>query len=484
LSNQDKLLLSFLESHPLVRVIIDSFNRSVIENLPRYIENNPIVFESNGDKYKCQFTDIKLSGDVDSSGVPIWPFMCRRNKKDYLLKQKCTIQLYKNVDEDWILVSSRNNFNMWDQLNMLGCSTCWLSKIPRELFPVIQRKWLDVTPSGEIIPFENRDYSLDKVQDFRSVDEDPALPLGYFISSGIAKAVTIQEGLGMNIPFRVIDVKVQTLEYPNGGEMLCDMRSMSQNYEISHVKVVLMKLIPMKKIPGLIGFAFYISLPSFKLKATNVINMMRLAFYFNYDEKDTLNNCIDLFIQYFNMNTALKKVAKHNETTIEDAILIGNDEQLIKLYASIIGIARYRRVENEDVQETPTDEELLVMKTDFNRNFYPHVPTDNLDSKFNVLIDMCVQSAKFKMGIMPASNKDHYGVKRMNDTGNQVYTLNVSCYNAYIRDSLRRKPPDFKEEDYNSIYRTLKNKFDKITVEIHKNFSKSMWGISIRLCHF
>lgn len=482
LSTEDKLLRSFLDSYPLNRVIIDGFNRSVIDQFPKYVMNTPILFEHamQGEvtkrKYKCQFTNVRLEAEVQANGDPVWPFMCRRYKKDYVLKQYGNIELYRmNEIEEWEMVSSKKNVAMWDNLNMLGSKLCWLSSIPRDLPKGVKRRFLDVDAAGNPIEFEDRDYSLANVQDFASVDEDPILPLGYFISTGSAKAVTIQEGLMMNVTFRVIDAKLQTPEYPSGGDMVCDIRSMSPvSHEISHIKVVLMNLASSKsKTPSLIGHALYISIPSFKLKATNIINAMRLAYYFSsYKEKNMLQECIREFTDTFQMITSVVALEKHNITTIEDARMMGTDEQLLKHYASLIGIAKFTA---NDEQITPTEEDIQRMKWDFERYFYPHVATDDLPAKFHLMIDMGIQAIKFKMGIMPASNKDHYGFKRMNDSGNQIYTLNVSYYNM-MRDSLRNKPPDLKENDFNTLYRSLTRKFNKITMDIHKNFSKALWG--------
>ena len=493
INDSDRLLLSFFDSHPLIRPIIDSYNYSVLQQLPKYLPNNPIYFTDEDIKYKLVLSNIIQEGETTSNGRPFWPFMAKRMKKDYLLKQYADIQLYivhgEGLPDE--LVSSKKDVHIWDNLNMLGCNKCWLSMIPREIPAGVPRKYLDIDINGNAIPFDKRDYSLKNVQDFRSVDEDPHLPLGYFISSGISKAVTIQEGLGMNITFRIVDTKLQTYEYPKGGELVCDIRSMSPSHEISHIKVALVNLSPGIKTGKTFvhGYAVYISIPPFNMRATNVINMMRLALYFNYDEKDQLYNTIDMFQRYVENGTTLTKINKHIITTIEDATMVGTDDDLLKLYACMIGLARFNYVCNnsgdvkqqqQEVQEALTDDDIQLMKNNFNRYFYPHIPTDNLDSKFNVMVDMSIQAIKFKMGILPASNKDSYGVKRMNDTGNQIYTLNLNCYNNYLKIAFNKKPPSFKGKDYNSLYRSLASKFDKITTEIHKNYSKAMWGLSIR----
>jgi DNA-directed RNA polymerase beta subunit len=484
----DEILLSFLDAHPLIRPVIESYNRSILSILPSYIEEHPILFNRVVDEvttyYKCSFTNIVQEGERDpNTGNPIWPFMARRRKQDYILKQYADVSLYSrsSLNEQWELIpnSGRKRFPLWNGLNMLGAKSCWLSKIPREIPAGVRRRYLDIDPETlEPLKFEDRDYSLGSVQDFRSVDEDPLLPLGYFISMGQSKAVTFQEGLSMNVSFRVMDTKVETAEYPKGGELLCDMRSMSPAYEISHVKVVLARITPLRsKIPGLAGYALNLSYHSMRQKATNVINMMRLAYLFNYDEYDTLDECISQFRQYWDMTTSIRsdQMQQHNVSTIENAQMMGNDTQLLKHYASLIGIGKY---DVSDTQKDPTPEDVELMKQDFNRYFYPHIPSENLDSKFHLMLDMGIQAIKLKLGIMPLSNKDHYGTKRMNDTGNLCYTLTIRAYNVWVKEYMKKKQPDIRLGDYTALYRSLTDRFKKVTAEIHNCYSKSLWGVS------
>jgi len=491
LTESDKLLVSFLESNPLTKVVLDSFNRSVLELLPRYIQNTPIVFASDGMRFRCTFSNVRQVGAADKYGRPIWPFMCRRNKEDYILKQYADIvlELYDEEDDIWRLVDSRSNMQIWDNLNMLGSKTCWLSMIDKELPPGVMRRYLDIDADGNPIPFNKRDYSLANVQDFRSVDEDPSLPLGYFISAGIPKAVTVQERLGMNMMFNVTndkifklkDARAQTFDKSGSETLVCDIRSMSQRYDISHVKVLLVNLAPDPKNPtGILGHALYMCIPAFNNASTNVINMMRLYYLLVKGEGDQLNNCINIFRAYFAQSTSLVSVSKYNDNTVEDARMIGNDENLLRRYATLTGRTQF--IVSDKVKEMVdiSEDQMEEMRNEMKLQFFPHIDTDDEIAKFRMLADMCVQVVKFNLGIVQASNKDHYGVKRMNDPGNQIYTLNVSCYSKYIREYMRKKPPSFPNGDYNSFFRTLTARFNKISDDIHKNYSKAMWGLTSR----
>lgn len=513
---------SYFASNPPTKLIMDNYNRMLLHVLPEQIQNLDTMFtDDNGVKCKYVFKDFTSHPQRFPNGNPIWPLHARRNKTDYACDHTCNLEIYRKFpeDKDFVLEHVRHDFPLWSEPMMPGSAICPLSRVPKHLPPGVQRKWNDVDEEGNVIAFEDRDYSMEAVQSWASVDEDPNIPLGAFICGGQRKAVTTQEGVALNRSFRVVDSKLQTYEFKQGGDMVVDMRSSGPNHAISHVKVVFAKKVlpEVAKVNGeKIKHIYYvscISMPSLNSGIMNVINAIRLAFYFNYDVRGTLNTAIDHFNSYFDMATGLSQiddvngVSYYKHYTIEDAMMVGNDSELLKLYArsTVKPGGKYRREGGRDIQLDPTDEEIQQLKSIFNAQFFPHIPSDNLNSKFTVLMDMVVDSIKFKFGYVSLSNKDHYGVKYLKDPSTLILVQDLEFVNFYLVSKLREKPPlvstledggdgtsmvarrntasrkKSKANSFNELIRSITNKMNKITLEIHKNYIVGKWGLPSKL---
>lgn len=535
-SQVDAINESYHEQNHVTSGIVNNYNIMMSSTLPNWMHNVKIEFDdlekrkdrplAGGSATSNQKVDVKiefhnftskprlmLNGAKPGTSRPFWPIDARRGKTNYMVDHRADVHIRTRFpdESEWHTDQVLDDMSLWSEPVMVGSQYCWLSQIPHRLPPNVPRQRLDLTADNKVVPYEKRNYQHTRqvtgkdgrvhkytgpVQDWQDVDEDPNLPIGYFISDGARKAVTAVEGVVLNTSFRVIDSKLETPEFPKGkAEMVVDMRSSGPNHAISHIKITAakMKKDATDKIKN-IYYVLSISMPSMRKKIMNLLNVIRLAYIFegtNPPAEDTLTRSVDTFT-YF-MEAASKMCIENDfvtlvmDYTIDDARNIGTDSEVLKKYAMLCDLwmmkkatpkddesalfddfeEDYEKLVNEDkakkktgkkgkkkvaeatadeheLQAEVTGEEFQRLKSIFNNQFFPHIEVDNLTSKFTVLADMAVDAIKFKMGVTSLSNKDHYGIKNIRDTATLILIQNIDFFNDFLINRLIRKPPTIR----------------------------------------
>lgn len=381
---QFQIIRSYYEQYGIIRHQIETYNDFVHNLVPIIIQNSePIQIQKDNIMWEYKianpvFHPCLTNGSTGQDRIPITPNECRIKNLSYTSDlQVDVIVTETNVETS---ISNRTIFSVI------------LAKIP-----ILLRSDLCIL-------------SRKSKQELFQMKEDPNDPGGYFISRGGEKVIVAQERMASNFPF--------VLESKNG-ILNVEMRSTDETEMRASSKCILRYYQYSKKNTVIIEKTFRIIFG----KCTKDIPIFILLRALGIE---TADECINLCRPSEETKEESEKTNELLEPTMEESFFINSQEAALLFIAKAYGMNHFDDM--EQVKET-------IFST-LDEEFLPHEgqsPNDRIN-KARFLGYMTQKIILVIKGKRPIDDRDHYGNKRVDSTGQLLASIFKMSFAKCLRN--------------------------------------------------
>lgn len=466
--NLKRLARDFFKYQRLLDYSVDSYNEFINHGLDETFLANPIRFKTREGEVFIQFRKNFICpptmGDLNCGSDPLWPFVCRQDKLDYVANLMVNIEFYLNNK----LVDEKKNVYLCHLPVMLGSvlDNLMIYKLERDDDEEVKQMKKE---SG--IPLQQKG-TLENPKLFSDVYECSNDPLSYFIMNGMEKVLITQEKLATSQIF-VLPDKDKKKDVDAPPRIVAEMRSEGPDGFISLVKVGVVTTAKPKAQYLTVSLPFIAN----ATKEMNIVNLIRLVLILDGDQ-DSLKSAIDMFESYLGKFVLDGEMEKLIEMTIENAMRYDTDERFISQMMKDFGRAVQEKgsEELEEKNFEANKEDYDLMRSEVEKYFFPHINEENLDAKFSTLAIMTIRLMKSFFGYKDLSNRDHYGMKRLETPGILVHTLFTRLFQNLVKEVATDAPKE-SDNKFITTMGLINNIKDKISRDLRNSFVLESWGV-------
>lgn len=458
------LLKEYLQYEGLIKPMIQAYDHFIDVLLRRRIEKTSIPFSLG----TITFTDVNFikPSMIDpqtpqvEKRIPIYPYMCRRNKTSYTMTVKCNIV-----------------FTPKDESRPIEKITCNLGEIP----VMLGSRFCNL-------------YGMDARQlvDKRECQYDP---FGYFIIDGAEKVVLQKEKLRYNRPFIFLESNKKT----NTGKFEQTVNLNSKKRELNP-HICRFTAIPTVDIdPKWVEPKVYTQGIKYDAKKSTVVNI-----YYDLKTKSLIMR-LDKFQMdtYLNVFYVFELFGKNSETA--KRMILHYVDQKSSSQSRIMTFLNRSEVEyknNMDILAVlkgviRMPSEVEKMPTDTQKRFYQETIGDVLfrqiegvgyktkqkryDAKIEMLAIMCAKYSEFLNNLRPPNARDSWGNKRVVSAGpamehlfNQIWTMMMVNYLIEYLATVTIN----QQQTFNLLGAVQRLPSNLIKTTFIDSFTPGQWGIS------
>jgi DNA-directed RNA polymerase II subunit RPB2 len=457
------LLKEYLQYEGLIKPMIQAFDYFIDVQLPRRIQKTSIPFSLG----TITFEEVMImkpsmidQSDKTEKRIPIFPYMCRRNKTSYTVSLKCKI-VFTPKDESRKI--EKINFNLGEIPVMLGSKYCNL-------------------------------YGLDARQlvDKRECQYDP---FGYFIIEGAEKVVLQHEKLRYNRPFifQEKNKKSATGKFEQSVNLNSKKRELNPN-------ICRFTAIPTIDIdPKMIEPKVYTAGIRYDAKKTTVVNIYydlktrALILRLDKFQMDTYLNIFYIYELFGKNSETAKQMILHyvdQKSSSQSKIMtfLNRFEVEYKKNTDLLAVLKGVMRMPPEVEKMPTDKQKEYYQETISEVLFkqiegpPHTEKGRrYDAKLQMLSIMCAKYSEFLNNLRPANARDSWGNKRVVSAGpamehlfNQIWTMmmvnNLIAYLSTVTIN--------QQQTFNLMGAVQQLPSNLIKTTFIDSFTPGQWGIS------
>lgn len=457
------LLKEYLQYEGLIKPMIQAFDYFIDVQLPRRIEKTSIPFSLGTITFEEVI--IMKPSMIDQSEktekrIPIFPYMCRRNKTSYTVTLKCKIV-----------------FTPKDESRKIEKITCNLGEIP----VMLGSKYCNL-------------YRLDARQlvDKRECQYDP---FGYFIIEGAEKVVLQHEKLRYNRPFifQESNKKSVTGKFEQSVNLNSKKRELNPN-------ICRFTAIPTIDIdPKLLEPKVYTSGIRYDAKKTTVVNIYydlktrALILRLDKFQMDAYLNIFYIFELFGKNSETAKQMILHyvdRKSSSQSKIMtfLNRFEVEYKKNTDLLAVLKSVMRLPVEVEKMPTDKQREYYQESISEALFRQIEgppykdkVKRYDAKLQMLSIMCAKYSEFLNNLRPANARDSWGNKRVVSAGpamehlfNQIWTMmmvnNLIAYLSTVTIN--------QQQTFNLMGAVQQLPSNLIKTTFIDSFTPGQWGIS------